>query len=119
MSSAEHEEQHVPVRLFASGEEAVIEQLPGKSPLIDELRAHQALMAEAERERVAGAEYGQSADVSQQHARSAVLASQNGSRYYFPHCSGVTRINPENIIGFVSAAEAEAAGLTLAANCTE
>lgn len=45
------------------------------------------------------------------------VASKNGKRYYLPWCSGVERIKPENLIGFASREEAEARGLTPAANC--
>lgn len=48
-----------------------------------------------------------------------VVASKNGTRYYYPRCSGVSRINKENLISFRDAAEAEAAGLTLASGCTK
>jgi len=46
------------------------------------------------------------------------VASKNGSRYYLPSCSGVGNIKEENKIWFATAAAAEAAGYTLAANCT-
>ncbi len=48
---------------------------------------------------------------------SKFVASKNGKRYYLPWCSGVERIKPENLIGFASREEAEARGLTPAANC--
>lgn len=47
-----------------------------------------------------------------------VLASKNGTRYYYPWCSGVSRIKEENKVWFNSIEEAESAGLTLAANCS-
>ncbi len=47
-----------------------------------------------------------------------LVASKNGTRYYYPNCSGVSRIKQENKIWFQSIAEAEAKGLTLASNCT-
>lgn len=46
-----------------------------------------------------------------------VVASKNGVRYYYLHCSGVSRLSEKNKIYFASAAEAESFGLTLAANC--
>ena len=48
-----------------------------------------------------------------------IVASKNGTKYYFPNCSGVSRINKENIITFVSKEEAESAGYTLASGCSE
>lgn len=39
-----------------------------------------------------------------------VFASQNGEKYYFKDCSTLSRILPENLISFSSAAEAEEAG---------
>ncbi len=46
-----------------------------------------------------------------------VLASKNGTRYYYPWCGGVSRINPENIIWFEDREQAELAGYQPAANC--
>lgn len=45
------------------------------------------------------------------------VASKNGTKYYLPSCSGAKRIKPENTVWFASAADAQAAGLTPAANC--
>lgn len=47
-----------------------------------------------------------------------VVASRNGTRYYFPWCSGVERIAEENKIIFASKEAAEARGYTPAANCS-
>lgn len=48
---------------------------------------------------------------------SAVVASKNGTKYYFPSCAGADRITEANKVWFVSAAAAAAAGYTPAANC--
>ena len=45
------------------------------------------------------------------------VASKNGTKYYLPTCPGVKRIKEENKIYFNAVAEAEARGLTPAANC--
>lgn len=50
-------------------------------------------------------------------ASQQVIASKNGSRYHYLHCSGAKQIKEENRITFASPAEAESAGYTLAANC--
>ena len=47
----------------------------------------------------------------------SVVASKNGARYHYPHCSGAKQIKEENKIVFPTPAAAEAAGYTLAANC--
>lgn len=47
-----------------------------------------------------------------------VVVSKNGSKYHYPHCSGAKRIKEENKIVFNSSTAAEAAGYTLAANCS-
>jgi hypothetical protein len=60
-----------------------------------------------------------------QHASSAlgatregsVVVSSKGTKYHYAHCSGAKQIKEENRIIFVSAAEAEQAGYSLAANC--
>lgn len=46
-----------------------------------------------------------------------VVASKNGTKYYFPWCGGVSRISAANKITFASRAEAEKAGYGPAANC--
>lgn len=46
-----------------------------------------------------------------------VLASKNGKKFYYPWCSGVSRIKEVNRVYFASANEAQAAGYTQAANC--
>lgn len=47
----------------------------------------------------------------------SVVASKNGTKYYFPWCGGVSRISAANKVTFASKAEAEKAGYTPAANC--
>lgn len=46
-----------------------------------------------------------------------VVASKSGTKYYYPWCSGVSRIKEENKVWFKSIADAKAKGLTPAANC--
>ena len=46
-----------------------------------------------------------------------LVASRNGSKYYFPWCAGVSRIKEANKVTFASEVEAQAAGYELAANC--
>lgn len=45
------------------------------------------------------------------------VASKNGTKYYLPWCSGVDKINEVNKVWFETKEEAEARGLTPAANC--
>lgn len=47
-----------------------------------------------------------------------VITSKNGSKYHYSHCSGAKQIKEENKIVFATPAAAEAAGYTLAANCS-
>ncbi|MFA6278903.1 MAG: hypothetical protein WCS97_02425 [Candidatus Paceibacterota bacterium] len=46
-----------------------------------------------------------------------IVASKNGTKYYFPSCAGVDRISETNKVWFDSESAAIAAGYTLAANC--
>ena len=46
-----------------------------------------------------------------------VIASRNGSKYHYPHCSGAKQIKEGNKIVFATSATAEAAGYSLAVNC--
>lgn len=47
-----------------------------------------------------------------------IVASKNGTRYYFLNCSGAKRIKEENKIYFTTVDEATKAGYTLATNCS-
>lgn len=47
-----------------------------------------------------------------------VVASASGTKYHFSHCAGAKQIKEENKLYFDSATLAEAAGYTLAANCS-
>ncbi len=46
-----------------------------------------------------------------------VAASRNGTRYYYLHCSGIARINEENLLFFKSSQHAQFSGYLRAANC--
>jgi len=46
-----------------------------------------------------------------------LVASQSGSRYHLLDCPSVSQIKESNKVFFATAAEAEAAGYTKAANC--
>ena len=46
-----------------------------------------------------------------------VVASKNGTKYYFPWCGGVKNIAEKNIVTFPSSEAARAAGYSPAANC--
>ena len=48
----------------------------------------------------------------------AVIASKSGSKYHYPSCPGAKQIKESNKITFPSAQAAEAAGYTLASNCS-
>lgn len=50
-------------------------------------------------------------------SRGAYVASKNGTKYYLPNCPGVSRINEANKVWFQTKVQAEARGLTPAANC--
>ena len=47
-----------------------------------------------------------------------VVASKSGTKYYYPWCSGVSKIKEENKVWFLSIEDAKTAGLTPAANCS-
>ena len=46
-----------------------------------------------------------------------LVASQNGTKYHFPWCSGAARIAEANKVWFGSVEEAQKAGYTPASNC--
>ncbi len=45
------------------------------------------------------------------------VASKNGAKYYYPWCSGVSRIKEENKVWFATKEQAQKAGFSPAANC--
>ena len=53
----------------------------------------------------------------QSSALGKYVASQNGSAYHYPWCSGAKRIKEENKIWFQTKEEAESRGYKPAANC--
>jgi hypothetical protein len=48
---------------------------------------------------------------------SYVIGSKTGKKYYFPWCSTVKRIKPENQVKFISIETAKASGYTPGGNC--
>lgn len=46
-----------------------------------------------------------------------LVGSKNGTKYYYPWCTGVSKISPANIIHFASTGDAEAQGYTKSATC--
>ncbi len=46
-----------------------------------------------------------------------IMASKNGTKYYYPWCAGASRIKEENKVWFSSKEEAQKAGYQPAANC--
>jgi len=50
-------------------------------------------------------------------AEGKIVASKNGTKYYLSSCAGAEKISDANKVWFVSAAVAQAAGYTPAANC--
>ncbi len=49
--------------------------------------------------------------------KGTVFSSKSGSKYYYPWCSGASRIKEENRVWFNSIEEAKSRGLSAAANC--
>ncbi len=51
-------------------------------------------------------------------SNTTVITSKNGTKYHYLNCPGAKQIKEENKIVFASPSLAEAAGYTLAANCS-
>jgi len=49
--------------------------------------------------------------------KNEIVASKNGKKYHYFHCSGAKTISEKNKITFTSPQAAEASGYTLASNC--
>ncbi len=47
----------------------------------------------------------------------SIVASRNGTKYYFPNCSGISRISAKNLISFNTEAEAVSAGYEKSSTC--
>lgn len=54
---------------------------------------------------------------TQKSSQGLLVASKNGTKYYFPWCTGVSRISETNKVWFNSYEEAQKAGLTPASGC--
>ncbi len=52
-----------------------------------------------------------------QNQKAEVVASKSGTKYYYPWCTGVSKIKEENKVWFKSIEEARLAGLSPSANC--
>lgn len=50
-------------------------------------------------------------------AGTQLVASKNGTKYYYSWCTGVGKISPANLVHFASKEEAEARGYTPSATC--
>jgi len=60
---------------------------------------------------------GQNIDTNN-NVKGTVVASKSGTKYYYPWCSGVSRIKEENKVWFNSIEDAKSVGLTPASGCT-
>jgi len=60
---------------------------------------------------------GEKSVLNAENTEKLFVASKNGTKYYYPWCSGVSRIKEENKVWFSSADEAKKAGFAPAANC--
>jgi hypothetical protein len=59
-----------------------------------------------------------SSSKNQTQEKGIVVASKSGTKYYYPWCTGVSRIKEENKVWFLSIEDARTAGLTPASGCT-
>ncbi|MFA5997085.1 MAG: hypothetical protein WC791_01195 [Candidatus Paceibacterota bacterium] len=82
------------------------------------VRFENALLAPAESVTAKTSVTNQSASVIDATSNSTdLVGSKNGTKYYYPWCSGVKNIFPSNLIHFASKSEAEARGYTPSATC--
>lgn len=72
---------------------------------------------QASREEVKFVEAPESASMTASALPDMFVASRKGKNYYYPWCSGASRLKESNKIWFKSAKEAEAAGYKLASGC--
>ena len=99
---------------FGLGRLSKIEE--GRVPVTIEYPAGEDTPAEALNQGPDGVSTGKMGDTSKA-TTSPIVASKNGTKYYFTWCSGASRISTKNRVYFSTAAAAEARGLTKAANC--
>lgn len=81
---------------------------------------HDGVQPVSDRSQTAGVQMLQDAPapVVNEVQATTVVASKNGTRYYYPDCAGVSRIRKENLVSFSSVEQAQAAGYSLATNCS-
>ncbi len=68
-------------------------------------------------EKSSNATLNQASSFDETSVKSPLVASKNGTKYYFSTCSGASRIAEKNKIIFQTPEEAERAGYTLASGC--
>lgn len=56
-------------------------------------------------------------NIAKNNNKNATVASKNGKKYYFLHCSGTKSIKEENKVYFDNQTHAEKAGYTIASGC--
>ncbi len=69
------------------------------------------------KENMLSATFASDTSTSESQTNGEVLASRSGTKYYYPWCTGVSKIKEENKIWFNSIEEAREKGLTPASNC--
>lgn len=60
----------------------------------------------------------QSAVTAKVSQTGTVFASKNGKKYYYPNCTGASRISEANKVWFATPKEAETFGYTIASGCS-
>ena len=107
------EERHQPIKIIAPAND----QTASAISAVERPAADIALPLAATNAEVAPVKTTQSDGNIGTATGGSVVASKNGSKYYFPWCAGVKMIKLENRVTFASSDLARAAGYTPAGNC--
>ncbi|MFA5770860.1 MAG: hypothetical protein WC894_05205 [Patescibacteria group bacterium] len=104
---------------FGLGRLSKIEESKEGISIIYPPNYEQMLTANVNQSLNAGAEKGSKVigKTTSDESNQTILASKNGTKYYFTWCSGVSRIKEENKIWFATEQEAQMRGLTKSSTC--
>lgn len=99
---------------FALGRLSVIEERKGSIRILNQNSNQTGNVIDSQKSLVPSQN---SQNITTNSGDGSVIGSKSGKKYYYPWCSTVKRIKPENQVRFASIEEAKSAGFTAGGNC--
>lgn len=104
----------VAIIAFLLGQASVVSVVPKQAIVSPQIATVRTVELQAPQTSLSPSSSSQS---TEQSTTGQFVASKSGTKYHALTCPGAKQIKPENKVFFASAAEAEAAGYSKAANC--